>query len=193
MALLVRLVFCLGVTAAVFPAAGAAEKVGVGDLAPAFVAVDDSGGTWDSADHFGEGIVVLYFYPADMTGGCTAQACAYRDAKDEFDGLGVTVVGVSGDTAENHRLFKQAHDLNFALLADPEGEIAAKFGVPFNGGEKSLTREILGVEHVLTRGGTSRRWTFVIDADGRIAAVDDAVKAKKDAANVRKVIAGLSR
>ncbi|HTN01054.1 MAG TPA: peroxiredoxin, partial [Planctomycetaceae bacterium] len=90
----------------------------VGDAAPKFEVQDDSGKAWSSADHFGKKIVVVYFYPADMTGGCTKQACGFRDDMKTLTEMGVEVVGVSGDSVRNHQLFKKAHDLNFPLLAD---------------------------------------------------------------------------
>src|SRR5206468_31754 len=62
---------------------GKGKAVKVGDKAPVFTSVDESGKTWKSIDHVGKKIVVLYFYPADFTGGCTSQACGYRDAIDK--------------------------------------------------------------------------------------------------------------
>src|SRR5438105_12119000 len=78
-----------------------AADVSVGDAAPAFEATDDAGKTWKSSDHYGKKIVVLYFYPADFTGGCTAQACGFRDDLGKLTDKGVEVVGISGDSAKN--------------------------------------------------------------------------------------------
>jgi thioredoxin-dependent peroxiredoxin len=141
----------------------------VGDPAPEFTLLDDQGKEWKSSDHYGKHIVVLYFYPADMTGGCTKQACGFRDDLGELKEAGVEVVGISGDSVKNHQLFKKAHDLNFTLLADPKGEAAEKFGVPYTPGEKSVTATIDGEEHVLVRTVTTQRWTIVVDKDGKIA------------------------
>src|SRR5262249_39394556 len=80
----------------------------VGDKAPAFQAQDDTGKLWKSADHVGKKIMVVYFYPADFTGGCTKEACAYRDDYGKLKEKGVDVVGVSGDAVHNHELFKKA-------------------------------------------------------------------------------------
>src|SRR2546421_6451350 len=92
----------------------AEEKVvKVGDPAPTFEATDDQGQTWKSSDHVGKKILVVYFYPADMTGGCTKQACGFRDDMQKLAGEGVEVVGISGDTVENHKVFKEFHKLNF--------------------------------------------------------------------------------
>src|SRR5690348_2622166 len=85
----------------------AAEGVKVGDKAPTFEATDDEGKTWKSGDHIGKKIVVIYFYPADFTGGCTKEACAFRDEGSKLTDKGVEVVGVSGDSAKNHELFKK--------------------------------------------------------------------------------------
>lgn len=146
-----------------------ATVLNVGDPAPEFTLQDDQGKDWKSTEHFGRKIVVVYFYPADMTGGCTKQACGFRDDLSQLAAEGIEVVGISGDSVKNHQLFKKAHKLNFTLLADPKGEVAEKFGVPFTPGEKSVTATIDGEEHVLVRTVTTQRWTFVVDKDGKIA------------------------
>jgi peroxiredoxin Q/BCP len=156
---------CLSLLAS---SAFAAEGVEVGDKAPAFTLKDDQGKDWKSADHFGKKIVVIYFYPADMTGGCTKQACGFRDDMSKLQSKNVEVVGISGDSVRNHQLFKQVHDLNFALLADTKGEVAKKLGVPYTPGEKSIIREIAGKEETLVRGVTTQRWTIVVGTDGLI-------------------------
>ncbi|MBL9165371.1 MAG: peroxiredoxin [Planctomycetaceae bacterium] len=144
-----------------------------GDKAPAFAGDTDEGKPWKSADHVGEKVIVLYFYPKDMTPGCTKQACTYRDMQQDFAGKEVEIIGVSGDTVESHQEFKKAHDLNFTLLADPKGEIAKAFGVKLlSGGDAIITS----------------RWTFVIDKDGKIAYKNEKVDAAKDPATVLKVI-----
>ncbi|TWT66488.1 peroxiredoxin [Allorhodopirellula solitaria] len=168
-----------------------AFAVDVGEKAPSFEAKDDTGKIWKSSEHVGEKVIVLYFYPADMTGGCTAQACGYRDKMEEFTQAGVEVVGVSGDSAENHRIFKQAHDLNFTLLADTDGKVAKKFGVPVTLGDKTVVKLIDGEQTSLLRTATAKRWTFVIDRDGNVVHKDSAVKAKQDPATIEKVIESL--
>lgn len=164
---------------------------GVGAAAPEFEVLDDRGETWKSADHYGKKIVVVYFYPADMTGGCTAQACAFRDDLGKLTDKGVIVVGVSGDSVENHQLFKRAHQLNFPLLADVDGKVADAFGVPKTVGEKTVKAEIEGKSYDLVRNVTTKRYTFVIDRDGKIAYKDDAVNAREDSQKVQAVIAKL--
>jgi len=157
----------------------AAEKLEVGDPAPKFSSVDDQGKPWKSEDYVGKKIVVLYFYPADLTGGCTRQACGFRDDMKKLTDMGVEVVGVSGDSPENHQLFKKVHELNFTLLADEDGSVARKFGVPLRDGG-TIKQTIDGKEHTLTRGVTAARWTFVIGKDGKIAMKNTEVKAAED-------------
>src|SRR5271168_3386075 len=81
---------------------GTAAAPKVGDAAPAFESKSDDGKAWKSEDHVGKQVVVIYFYPADFTGGCTKQACAYRDDFKKFTDKGVEVVGVSGDSVQGH-------------------------------------------------------------------------------------------
>jgi peroxiredoxin Q/BCP len=175
--------------------ASATEKVDlkVGDPAPVFEVEDDKGEPWRPQDHFGKKIVVVYFYPADMTGGCTKQACAFRDDFPKLEDEGVEVVGVSGDSAANHRLFKKAHNLNFALLADVDGKVADAFGVPVTREEKSVKATIDGKEEVLTRHVTAKRWTFVIGTDGRIASKNTSVVAADDSKAIMEVVARLKK
>ena len=174
----------------------AAEMVDlkVGDKAPAFEALDDSGKAWKSSEHVGKKIVVVYFYPADMTGGCTKQACGFRDKLSELSKQGIEVVGVSGDSVKNHQLFKQEHDLTFPLLADTEGKVAEAFGVPVTAGEKKVTAKFkTGKEEVLIRTVTTARWTFVIGKDGKIAAKNTKVAAAEDPQAVLDTIEKLSK
>ena len=157
-----------------------ASAIGLNEPVPAFEATDDEGKVWKSTDHIGKKMVVLYFYPADMTGGCTAQACGYRDRMETFAKLNAEVIGVSGDTVKNHQVFKKAHQLNFTLLADTDGKIAELFGVPISRGEKTVTKSINGVDVDLTRTATAKRWTFIIDRNGKVVHRDDSVRAKSD-------------
>jgi thioredoxin-dependent peroxiredoxin len=165
----------------------AARAVDVGQKAPAFEATDDQGQEWKSADHIGKGMLVVYFYPAAMTPGCTKQACAFRDDMKTLTEKGVEVVGVSGDEVRNLQFFKKVHGLNFTLLSDPKGKIAKAFGVPFGKGGK-LKRTIDGEPQVLTRGMTASRWTFVIDKEGKIILKETKVNAPNDSKAVIKAI-----
>jgi len=165
----------------------------VGDPAPVFETEDDHGKAWKSADHVGKKILVVYFYPADMTGGCTKQACGFRDDLSKLVDEGVEVVGVSGDSAHNHQLFKKAHKLTFPLLADTEGRVADAFGVPVTREEKSVKATIDGKEEVLTRTVTAKRWTFVIGLDGKIASKNTTVVAADDSKAIMEVVAKLKK
>jgi peroxiredoxin Q/BCP len=171
----------------------AKPAVKVGDAAPDFTATDDQGKDWKSADHYKKNIVVVYFYPADMTGGCTKQACAFRDDFDTLKSEGVEVVGVSADSVANHKIFKKAHKLPFTLLADENGAVAGKFGVPYEAGEKTFKANIDGVETPLVRQGTSKRWTFIIDQDGKVAYKNDKVDAPNDSKKVQEVVKTLKK
>ncbi|QDV15918.1 Putative peroxiredoxin bcp [Gimesia panareensis] len=162
-------------------------KVDVGDSAPAFTAKDDQGKGWKSTDYVGKKILVVYFYPADMTGGCTKQACGFRDDMKKLQGKDVEVVGVSGDSVSNHQLFKKEYDLNFTLLADEDGSVAKKFGVPLKKGG-SIEREIDGKKEKLTRGVTAARWTFVIDKNGKVVMKNTKVKAADDSKAILKKV-----
>ena len=171
-------------------AAAKPQGVNVGDAAPQFTLKDDHGQDWDSAKHLAQGISVVYFYPADFTGGCTKQACSYRDDFAKLRAMGVNVVGISGDSVTTHQAFKEHHDLNFTLLADPEGVAAALFGVPVTLGEKVAKIEIDGKETPFVRTATIQRWTFVIK-DGRVVAVDSKVNAAGDSAHIQEVVQAL--
>ena len=98
----------------------------VNDKAPPFVLEDDQGQRFSLADQAGRK-VLLVFYPGDNTPVCTKQLCDYRDGIEAFAGLGVDVVGISNDSAESHREFRQKHDLPFTLLTDPDLKVAAKY------------------------------------------------------------------
>lgn len=169
------------------------KAVKVGDRAPSFQGVDESGKTWNSADHVGKKVVVLYFYPADFTGGCTKQACGYRDDVEKLAGKGVEVVGVSGDTPKTHQMFKAYHKLNFTLLADEKGEIAKLFGVPHTvGAGKAKGFNLEGQPVEVTRSATIQRYTVVIDKGGKVAAIDQVKDAGGDPKRIADVVKGIS-
>ncbi|MFY9255892.1 MAG: peroxiredoxin [Fuerstiella sp.] len=162
-----------------------------GDFAPEFSAIDDHGETWNSIDHVGKEVVVVYFYPADMTAGCTDQACGFQKRLSEMKSAGVTVVGVSGDSAINHQLFKKAHSLKFPLLADEDGKVANAFGVPVRDGG-AITTVVKGEQKTLIRGVTAQRWTFVIGLDGTIIHKNTKVDAAGDCDAVLNVVRQLT-
>lgn len=159
------------------------QGLAIGDKAPEFKAQADDGSTWDIRKHLGKDYIIVYFYPAAMTGGCTKQACSYRDHSEDLQMADAVVVGISGDKVENLKLFKQAENLNFALLSDEKGEIAKAFGVPASEGG-AIKRTVAGEEHELVRGVTTKRWTFIVGKDKKIIYRNEAVNAEKDTQEV---------
>ncbi len=133
------------------------------EKAPDFTLQTDEGEEVSLSDYRGR-TVVLYFYPKDDTRGCTKEACAFRDAFEEYEKRGVVVLGVSPDDVKSHVRFKSKYDLPFTLLADPDHEVAETYGVWV---EKSMYgRKYMGVARV----------TFLIDGEGRVAKVFPNVK-----------------
>lgn len=167
--------------------AGMAFGIEVGDQAPPIKAKDQDGQTWAQAEKQGGKYLVVYFYPAAMSGGCTKQACAYRDHLKETK-TNFMVVGISGDTPQNLKWFRDAEKINFTLLSDPEGEIAKAFGVPVSSGEKSITRKVDGREVELKRSATIARWTFIVDPKGKVVYKNDKVKPLADLENVTQFL-----
>lgn len=136
-----------------------------GKAAPDFTLPSDDGGDVTLSDFRGQ-TVILYFYPKDDTPGCTTQACDFRDALPRFEDRGVAVLGVSPDSVESHRKFREKRDLNFPLLADEEHEVAELYGT---WKEKSMFgNEFMGIE----------RSTFLIDEEGTVREVWRKVRAK---------------
>jgi peroxiredoxin Q/BCP len=127
-----------------------------GKEAPDFELVSDTGERVRLSDLRGRP-VVLYFYPKDDTPGCTTQARSFRDAYGEFEERGAVVLGVSPDTETSHASFKAKHGLPFTLLADPDHEVAERYGVWV---EKNMYgKKSMGI----------KRSTFVIDEEGKVA------------------------
>lgn len=166
-------------------------QVKLGEKVPNFTALDQDGSKWvlkkqlKSADY-----LVVYFYPAAFTGGCTKQACAYRDQKGDLAKVGAQVVGVSGDKPETLGLFALEHQLNFTLLADETGAIAKLFDVPQKEGG-TINREIMGKAFDLARGTTIQRWTFILDRKGNLIYKDSEVNAAEDSSKVEEFLASL--
>lgn len=166
-------------------------QVELGEKVPGFSAIDQDGSKWvlkkqlKSADY-----LVLYFYPAAFTGGCTKQACAYRDQKGELGAVGAQVVGISGDKPETLELFALENGLNFTLLSDEKGEIATLFDVPVNEGG-TINREIKGESLDLERGSTIQRWTFILDKKGTLIYRDTEVNAEQDSHKVLEFLSSL--
>src|ERR1035438_5273026 len=98
-----------------------------GDTAPTFEGQDQDGKTVKLADFAGKKIVLLYFYPKDFTGGCTKEACGFRDRLGDLQTNNVEVVGISHDAVDSHKKFADKYQLNFTLIADPDGKIIAAY------------------------------------------------------------------
>jgi peroxiredoxin Q/BCP len=162
----------------------------VGDPAPKFEVMDDHGKTWKSEDYVGKKIVVLYFYPASFTGGCSAQARAFQADQKKFADDDIEIVGASGDTVKAQAAFKHLNKLDFTLLSDEKGAVARLFGVPVKPGG-TVKQNIEGKVEEFTRGVTIDRWTFVIDQAGRIAYKNTKVNPDKDSRAVLEVIGKL--
>ncbi|USG64721.1 thioredoxin-dependent thiol peroxidase [Brevibacillus ruminantium] len=137
----------------------------VGQAAPDFTLMASNQQQISLADFRGKN-VVLYFYPKDMTPGCTTEACDFRDYHPEFSKLDTVVLGISPDDVKSHDKFTAKHELPFPLLADTDHSIAEAYGVWVL--KKMYGREYMGIE----------RTTFVIDKEGNIAKVWPKVKVK---------------
>lgn len=120
-----------------------------------FIIQNQSGEEISLSDYRGK-YVILYFYPKDMTPGCTTQACDFRDNHEKFSELDAVILGVSPDPVERHQKFIDKHDLPFELLADENHELAKAFDVWKL--KKNFGREYYGVE----------RSTFIIDKEGKL-------------------------
>lgn len=123
----------------------------VGDVVPEFELDDQDGNRWRLSERLAEGPVVLFFYPAAMTSGCTKEACHFRDLAAEFGAAGAQRVGISLDSVAKQKQFSDKHGFDYPLLADTEGTVAKIFGV----------KRPLGMLKV-------KRQTFVIGADGKL-------------------------
>lgn len=155
---------------------GGMPRLERGDEAPTFTLPSDSGDT-NLRDLRGEW-VVLYFYPRDFTGGCTEEACDFRDAIAERT-LDATVLGVSPDDVARHRTFKEAHGLSFPLLADEDHAVAKAYGAY---GEKTSSGK--------KTEGTIRS-TFVIDPEGVVREAYYGVKSTGHVARVAEDLSAL--
>lgn len=106
----------------------------------------------------------------------------------KLEGKNVEVIGVSGDAVKNQQLFKSTHKLNFTLLADEDGSVAKKFGVPVGKGGEFKTKDADGKEVVLKRGVTAQRWTFIIDKEGKVALKNTKVAAAEDSKKILEAV-----
>ena len=128
----------------------AMTKIRIGDHAPSITISTYTGEQISLADYRGEHPVVVFFYPKDGTPICTKEACGFRDAYADFTEAGAAVIGVSGDSAEQHQIFAKTHKLPFLLVSDQDGAVRTAFGVP------------------KTMGVLPGRVTYVIDREGTV-------------------------
>ena len=150
----------------------------VGEKAPQFTLNDGEGNTVKLSDFKGKK-VVLYFYPKDLTPGCTVEACAFRDDISAIKKLDAVVFGVSADSEKTHQKFTAKHDLNFPLLADVNHEVCEKYGT---WQEKSMYgRKYWGIARI----------TYIIDENGKIAKAFEKVKPATHTAEVIEAIKSL--
>ena len=143
--------------------------------APEFTLTDKDGRQVSLSDFVGRK-VVLYFYPKDNTPGCTRQACAFAAAYDEFEQLGVSIIGISKDSVSSHVRFAEKYNLPFVLLSDPELQAIKAYDV---WQEKKMCGKVsMGVV----------RTTYIIDEEGKIAHVMPKVKPDTNAAEILEML-----
>jgi thioredoxin-dependent peroxiredoxin len=152
-----------------------ADMPKVGDTAPSFEGTDQDGKTVKLADFLGKKYVLLYFYPKDFTGGCTKEACGFRDRMGELQTNNVAIIGVSFDSAESHKKFIAQYNLNFPLLADPDGKIVEAYDVK------------------MPMMKMSKRVSFLIGPDGKIIHVTNAMNPQTHFDEMQAAIAGLNK
>ncbi|MEW5842031.1 MAG: thioredoxin-dependent thiol peroxidase [Bacteroidota bacterium] len=144
-----------------------------GKKAPSFTLPDEDNKKISLSDFKGKK-VVLYFYPKDMTSGCTHEACDFRDTFPDFQKLKAVILGVSIDSSESHKKFSDKYELPFTLLSDADKKVVQKYGV---WKEKSMYgRKYMGIE----------RTTFIIDGEGVIRNIFQKVKVSGHADEVMK-------
>ncbi len=143
----------------------------IGQAAPDFTLPTNGGGEISLSALKGQ-IVIVYFYPKDMTPGCTNQATGFSAVKKDFDTLGAKIIGVSKDSPERHDKFIAKHDLTITLASDEDGTMIERYGVWVL--KKLYGREYMGIE----------RASFLIDAQGNIAQIWRKVRVKDHVAAV---------
>ena len=150
-------------------------RLAPGDKAPTFTLPDSDGNKVSLADYKGRRVIV-YFYPAASTPGCTKQACDFRDNLGELNGAGLDVVGISPDKPEKLAKFRTAEGLTFPLLSDPERKVLTAYGA--YGEKKMYGKTVQGVI----------RSTFVVDEKGKIAEAQYNVKASHTTTKIKKFL-----
>ena len=146
----------------------------IGDPAPGFSLPDETGKLRQLSEFKGKKIA-LYFYPKDNTPGCTSQACSFRDGYQQLQDAGIVVLGVSYDSPESHRQFKEKHHLPFTLLSDQDKQVAKAYGA--YGG--------------LLWFLTPRRYTYLIDEQGILVYIFKEVDVNRQAEEVLEIFKNL--
>lgn len=148
----------------------------IGTKAPAFTLPDQNGEPRSLSDYSGQK-VILYFYPKDMTSGCTKQACSFAELYPQFREKGAVILGISKDTVASHKRFEEKHGLPFTLLSDVEKTVIQAYDV---WKEKKLYGKVsMGVV----------RTTYLIDENGVIVKAFDKVKAADNPAQMLEALA----
>lgn len=149
------------------------NKLKIGDKAPSIISIDQNGDKI-TLDQFKGKKVVLYFYPKDMTPGCTAQSCNLRDNYADLKENGYEVLGCSIDGTDSHKKFINKYDLPFSLISDEDKKVVNDYGVW--GLKKFMGREYEGIHRI----------TFLIDSDGIIEDIITKVKTKEHTRQILK-------
>lgn len=151
------------------------SEIKEGLKAPDFL-LPDADGNKVSLKQFSGKKIVIYFYPKDMTSGCTKEACDFRDSFPEFEKINAVIIGISKDSVKSHTKFKEKYNLPFILLSDENGEVCQKYGV---WKEKSMYgKKYMGIE----------RTTFVLDENRKILKIFPKVKVDGHVDEVLKVV-----
>ena len=151
----------------------------IGDLAPDFTLPDQNGEMHSLSDYRGQRII-LYFYPKDMTQGCTRQACAFSELYPQFREKGAVILGVSKDTVKSHKNLETKHSLPFTLLSDPEKQVIQAYDVLKE--KKMYGKTTMGVV----------RSTYLIDENGIIVKAMGNVKAADNPRQMLEALCGES-
>ena len=146
----------------------------IGSKAPEFSLPDQNGEVHNLSDYKGKK-VILYFYPKDMSGGCTSQACNFRDRYPQIQEKGAIVLGVSKDSVESHKRFEEKHGLPFPLLADESLEVITAYDVLKPGKDGKPSKSLI-------------RSTYLIDEDGIIVRAIGGVKPKENAEQMLEML-----
>lgn len=164
-------------TTMLFFAQASGEPIKVGDAAPTVTATTHEGKSLSLGEVYKKGYTLVYFYPKADTPGCTKQGCSLRDAYEELEQKGVTVIGVSTDDPESQKKFREKYHLPFTLIADKDQTVIKAFGVP--------TREVPAM------GTFASRQAYLIDRNGKVVWADHKASTDKQAEDVLNALAKL--